>query len=180
MLLLEISLHPIWKITTSGVSSCIIGLTEFSIYLIIAPINGLNLVLHFFKQELNLFLLMAFTILVPNTMLSDQNQLLHCIDISWDKIFTLFRNTNSISLRKSIYNWCRSSFMYSYIAIYIVVKCIRVFVDIVIHPVIDVRLCCFIFVDNELILSKIFYLVFYHLTAKYKVEKLIAIYLNFS
>ena len=70
--------------------------------------------------------------------------------------------------------------MYRHIAIYIVVKCIRVFVDIVIHPVIDVRLCCFIFVDNELILSKIFYLVFYHLTAKYKVEKLIAIYLNFS
>ena len=104
MLLLEMSLHPIWKITTSGVSSCIIGLTEFSICLIVAPINGLNLVLHFFKQELNLFLLMAFTILVPNTMLSDQNQLLHCIDISRDKIFTLFRNTNSISLRKSIYN----------------------------------------------------------------------------
>ena len=54
----------ICKITTS---SCIIGLTKVFICLIVAPINGLNLVLHFFRQELNSFLLMPFTILVPNT-----------------------------------------------------------------------------------------------------------------
>ena len=35
--------------------------------MIVAPINGLNLVLHFFRQELNSFLLMPFTMLVPNT-----------------------------------------------------------------------------------------------------------------
>ena len=71
------------------------------------------------------------------------------LGISWDKIFTLFRNTKSIFFRKSIYNWCRSSFMYSYIVIYIVLKYILVFVDIFIHSIIDMRLCYFIFEDRN-------------------------------
>ena len=49
------------------VSSCIIGMTQVPICLIAAPINGPNFVLHFLKQEFNLFLLIPFTTLVPNT-----------------------------------------------------------------------------------------------------------------
>ena len=97
-------------------------------------------------------------------MLSDQNELLHCtwftkifihpfihsfIHSSWDKIFALFRNTKCFSLQKLIFNWCRCSLTCSYIVINIVVKCILSFVDIVIHSVIDVRFCYFIFVNKK-------------------------------
>ena len=40
-------------------------------------------------------------------------------------------------------------FYYSYIAIYIDVKCIFVFVDIGIHPIIDVRFCYFVLPDKN-------------------------------
>ena len=43
---MEVSLQPICKITTSGVSSLIIGCTYVSIYLIVTP---MNLMLHFLK-----------------------------------------------------------------------------------------------------------------------------------
>ena len=136
----------ICKITTS---SCIIGLTKVFICLIVAPINGLNLVLHFFRQELNSFLLMPSTTLVPNTCFPTKTNCFIVLGISWDNIFTFFRNTKCICLRKSIYNWCRSSFACIYIVFYIAVKCILVFVDIVIYPIIDARFGYFIFVDKK-------------------------------
>ena len=131
--------------------------------MIVAPINSLNLVLHFFRQELNMFLLMPFTILVPNTyafrpkrtaslylVYKDFHSSIHSfIHSSWDKIFALFRNTKCFSLQKLIFNWCRCSLTCSYIVINIVVKCILLFVDIVIHSVIDVRFCYFIFVNKK-------------------------------
>ena len=61
----------------------------------------------------------------------------------------MFRNTKCISLGKLIYNWCRSSFACSYIVFYIAVKRVLVFVDIVIHHIIDARLGYFIFVDRN-------------------------------
>ena len=50
---------------------------------------------------------------------------------------------------KSIYNWCMSSFTCSYIVFYIAVKCVLVFVHMVIHPIIDAKLGYFIFVDKS-------------------------------
>ena len=81
-------------------------------------------------------------------MLSDQNEV-DILGISSDKVFTLFRNTKRTSLGKLIYNWCRSSFVCSYIVFYIAVKCVLVFIDIVIHPIIDSRFGYFIFVDRN-------------------------------
>ena len=71
------------------------------------------------------------------------------LGISWDNIFILFRNTKCISLRKSIYNWCRSFFTCCYIVFYIVVRCVLLFVDIVIHPIMDTRFVYFMFVDKN-------------------------------
>ena len=42
-------------------------------------------------------------------------------------------------LQKLIYNFCWSSFTYSYIVIYITVKSILIFADIGIHPNIDLK-----------------------------------------
>ena len=118
--------------------------------MIVAPINGLNLVLHFFKQELGSFFSYAlYHTCTEQICFPTKTNHFIVLGISWDKIFTLFRNTKSIFFRKSIYNWCRSSFMYSYIVIYFVVKYILVFVDIAIHPIIDMRFCYFIFVDKN-------------------------------
>ena len=51
--LLPISLQPVCSIKTSGVSSFQIDFTYVSICFRVAPINGLNRVLHLFSFELN-------------------------------------------------------------------------------------------------------------------------------
>ena len=63
--LLLISLQPICSIKTSGVSSFKIGFTYVSICFRVAPISGLNRVLHLFNFELNSFLEIPLIILVP-------------------------------------------------------------------------------------------------------------------
>ena len=63
--LLPISLQPMCSIKTSGVSSFKIGFTYVSICFRVAPINGLNRVLHLFSFELNSFLRIPLIILVP-------------------------------------------------------------------------------------------------------------------
>ena len=88
---------------------------------------------------------MPFTILVPNTypFRPKRTALLYLV---YPGIrFLLCLETSSVSL----YANCRSSFTCSYIIIYIVVKCIYIFVDIIFHPNIDVRLCYFFSVDKE-------------------------------
>ena len=54
--LLLISQQPMCSIKTSGVSSFKIGFTYVSICFRVAPINGLNRVLHLLNFELNSFL----------------------------------------------------------------------------------------------------------------------------
>ena len=63
--LLPISLQAICSIKTSGVSSFKIGFTYVYICFKVAPINGLNRVLHLFSFELNSFLRIPFIIVVP-------------------------------------------------------------------------------------------------------------------
>ena len=63
--LLPVSLQPKRDIKTFSVSSFNIGFTYVSIYFRVAPINGLNRVLHLFSFELNYFLRIPLTILVP-------------------------------------------------------------------------------------------------------------------
>ena len=113
-----------------------------------APISGINLVLRFFTQELNSFLLMLFTILVPNTHAQSKRTAMKQYLVHPGIRFLLCLETPSVSLWKSTYNWCRSSFT-SYIVFYIAVKCVLVFANIVIHPIIDARVGYFIFVDKN-------------------------------
>ena len=63
--LLLISFQSMCSIKTSGVSSFKIGFTYFFICFRVAPINGLNRVLHLFNFELNSFLQIPLIILVP-------------------------------------------------------------------------------------------------------------------
>ena len=65
--LLPISLQPMYSIKTSGVSSFKIGFTYVSIFFRVAPINGLNRILHLFSFEINFFLWIRIplTLLVP-------------------------------------------------------------------------------------------------------------------
>ena len=63
--LFPISLQPMCSIKTSGVSSFKSGFTYVSICFRVAPINGLNRVLHLFNFELNSFLRIPLIILVP-------------------------------------------------------------------------------------------------------------------
>ena len=63
--LLPISLQPMCCIKTPGVSSFRIGFTYVSICFRVAPINGLNRVLHLFSFELNSFLRTPLIILLP-------------------------------------------------------------------------------------------------------------------
>ena len=63
--LLPISLQPMYSIKTSGVSSFKIGFTYVSIFFRVAPINGLNRVLNLFSFEINHFLRIPLTLLVP-------------------------------------------------------------------------------------------------------------------
>ena len=71
--LLPVSLQPMCSIKTSGVSSFKIGFTYVSIYFIVAPKNGLNRVLHLFSFELNSFLRIPLTILVPRIYIFGPN-----------------------------------------------------------------------------------------------------------
>ena len=94
---------------------------------------------------------MPFTILVPNRYAFPPKRTASFYLVYPGIRFLLCSETPSVSLSlwKLIHNWLSSSFACSYIAFYIAVKCVFVFVDIVIHPIIDTRFNYFIFVDRN-------------------------------